>query len=206
MLYVYPFLVGVCASIIGTILPGLLNGTIVKIAANEGRKKAYMFTAGVLLVIFFQTYLAVNFARLIENSKFISEIIQEVGLIIFSILTIYFLFLAKKPKKVEVKKSNSSRKRFFYGMFLASINLFPIPFYVFVSITAGQYINFEFRNPYTSLISLGVVLGSSFVFMLYLNYFKNKSIDDNFVLKNINYFIGSITGVISVFTAFKILN
>lgn len=206
MLYVYPFLVGLFASIIGTLLPGLLNGTIVKIAAKEGRKKAYIFTSGALLIIFFQTYLAVNFARLIDKSKFVTEVIQEVGLFIFSILTIYFLVFARKPKKVKISKENSSKKRFLYGMFLATINLFPIPYYVFVSISADQYINFEFRNPFTSLISLGVVFGSLFVFTLYLNYFKNKSIEDNFVLKNINYFIGIITGIISVFTAFKIFN
>lgn len=206
MLYVYPFLVGFFASIIGTILPGLLNGTIVKIASKEGLKKAYMFTLGALLVIFFQTYLAVYFARLIDRSEVVTEVIREIGLVVFTILTLYFLVFARKPKKRKIKNDKSSKKRFFYGMFLATINLFPIPYYVFVSITADQYIDFEFKNPFTSLISLGVVCGSALVFMLYVSYFKNKSIEDNFVLKNINYFIGGITGIISVFTAFKIFN
>lgn len=206
MIYVYTFLVGLFASVIGTILPGLLNGTIVKIAANEGRKKAYVFTSGVLLIIFFQTYLAVNFARLIDRSDFVAEIIREVGLGVFTILTFYFLIFAKKPKQIKVKKEKSGKRRFFYGMFLAAINMFPIPYYVFVSITADQYIDFEFRNPFTSLISLGVSLGSAFVFLMYMSYFKNKSLEDNFILKNINYFIGSITGLISVFTAFKIFS
>ena len=84
--------------------------------------------------------------------------------------------------------------------------MFPIPYYVFVSITADQYMDFEFRNPFTSLISLGVTLGSGFVFLMYLNYFNNKSMEESFILKNINFIIGSITGVISVFTAFKIFN
>lgn len=206
MLYVYPFLVGLFASIVGTALPGLLNATIVKIAANEGRKKAYIFTSGVLLVIFFQTYLAVNFARLIDKSEVASEIIQEIGLTIFTILTLYFLIFARRPKKVKIKKEKSGKRRFFYGMFLATINMFPIPYYVFVSITADQYMDFEFRNPFTSLISLGVTLGSGFVFLMYLNYFKNKSMEESFILKNINFIIGSITGFISIFTAFKIFN
>ncbi|WP_177762729.1 amino acid permease [Flavobacterium sp. I3-2] len=204
MIYVYTFLVGLFASIVGTILPGLLNGNIVKIAAKEGRKKAYIFTSGVLVVIFFQTYLAINFARLIDRSDFVAEIIHEVGLAIFAILTIYFLFFAKRPKEIKVKKEKSAKRRFFYGMFLAAINMFPIPYYVFVSITADQYLDFELRNPFTSLISLGVVFGSAFVFMLYLNYFKNKSLEENYILKNINYFIGGITGIIAIFTAIKI--
>lgn len=206
MLYVYPFLIGLFASIIGTVLPGLLNATIVKIAAKEGRKKAYVFTSGVLLIIFFQTYLAVNFARLIDRSEFVSEIIREIGLVIFSVLTVYFLFFAKKPKKLKLKKEKSAKRRFFYGMFLASINMFPIPYYVFVSISADQYFDFELRNPFTSLISLGVTLGSALVFFMYMNYFKNKSIEDNFILKNINYIIGVITGFISIFTAIRIFN
>lgn len=206
MVYVYPFLIGLMASILGTLLPGLLNGTVVKIAANEGRKNAYYFALGVLLIVFFQTYLAVYFARLIDRSEFASEIIQEIGLAVFSILTLYFLFFAKRPKNLEIKKDKSKHKRFFYGMFLAFINMFPIPYYVFISISADQYIEFEFKNPFTSLISFGVVCGTALIFMLYLKLFKNKSIENSFVLKNINYFIGSITGIISAFTAFKIFN
>lgn len=204
MHYLYPFLIGLFASVVGTLLPGLLNATIVKIAADEGRKNALNFTAGTLVVIFFQAYLAINFARLIDRSVFISEIIQEVGLVIFTILTFYFLVLAKKPKKIKMEKVPSKKLRFFYGMFLALLNMFPIPYYVFVSITAANYMEIEFRNPYTSIISLGVTLGSGFVFLMYMKFFKNKSLEENFILKNINNIIGIITGSIALFTVFKI--
>lgn len=205
MHYLYPFFIGLFASIVGTLLPGLLNATVVKIAADEGRRNAIVFTSGTLLIIFFQAYLAINFARLIDQSVLISEAIQEIGLVVFTILTIYFLFFAQKPKKIKMEKVPSKKTRFFYGMFLATINMFPIPYYVFVSITASNYMEIEFRNPYTTIISFGVALGSGFVFLMYMKFFKNKSLDDNFILKNINKIIGVITGIIAVFTIFKIL-
>ena len=85
-----PFSIGISAAIAGTLLPGILNATTVQIATKEGKKKAYQFMAGALLIIFLQAYLAIFFAKIIDKSPFISNIIQEIGLAIFTGLTIFF--------------------------------------------------------------------------------------------------------------------
>jgi hypothetical protein len=53
---------------------------------------------------------------------------------------------------------------------LLCANFFPIPYYVFVSITLLQCFSFEL----TSVLTLvtGVVLGSSIVFYFYINFSK----------------------------------
>lgn len=210
MEYLYFLLFGFIAAVIGVSLPGLLNMTAVKLALKEGKESAYTYVLGALVTIFIQTYIAVFFAKLIESSVLISETLQEIGLFIFSVLTVYFLFFAKKKEKKEtqvalVQGDNIAiRNRFFYGIFLAALNVFPIPYYVFLSITLASY-DFEvFYLINTFLLSAGVVLGSALMLYLYIMFFRNSDREEHFLLKNINYCIGTITGVIALITLYKL--
>ena len=197
---------GFFAALLGVSLPGLLNMTAVKIANQQGRKSVTLYISGALCVILLQTYVAVFFARLIESSPFITEILQEIGLFIFGALTIYFLGFAKRKEKNKHSKSLVyQQKPFVYGFLLASINLFSIPYYVFLSITLLSY-NYAMEEKLNNLFfSVGVTLGSATMFYLYILLFKKSSEEDTFVMRNINYIIGTITGIISLITIFKLL-
>src|SRR4051812_42087892 len=96
---ILPLVVGFCISFVATLLPGLLNITAAKISLKEGRRNAVFFALGAATIVFFQAYISVTFAKLINRSPGIVNILQEVGLVIFSLLTIYFLFLSKKKKR-----------------------------------------------------------------------------------------------------------
>ena len=197
---------GFFAALVGVSLPGLLNMTAVKIANQQGRKSVTLYVGGALCVILLQTYIAVFFARLIESSPFITEILQEIGLFIFGALTIYFLGFAKKKDNGKPAKTLAYQKNpFVYGFFLASINLFSIPYYVFLSITLFSY-DYAMNEKLNNLFfSIGVTLGSALMFYLYVLLFKKSSEEDTFVMRNINYIIGSITGIISLITIVKLL-
>lgn len=142
-----PLLSGFIAAFIGIIPPGLINMTAAKVNMKEGKKNALWFVAGAVLVIFFQVSLAVLFAQVIDNRPDVVTLLREVGFAIFSILTIYFLFIAKEPKakKSKIKKS-SKKSRFFLGMLLSGLNFFPIPYYVVVSVTLASYHLFAFEK------------------------------------------------------------
>lgn len=198
---------GFLAATIGVSLPGLLNMTAVKISKNEGKKSAYTFILGASITIAIQTYLAIFCAKLIDSNPVISTILREVGLVIFTVLTIYFLFFAKKREgKKKRKKETDTRNenKLVYGLFLAALNVFPIPFYVFLSITLAAYDLPIFENPFTSAFTLGVVLGSALMFYCYVMFFKKPSREDSFLIKNINYCIGAITGIVAIITLFKL--
>ncbi len=211
MEYLYFLLFGFIAAVIGVSLPGLLNMTAVKIALKEGKESAYTYVVGALVTIFVQTYIAVFFAKLIESSVVISETLQEIGIVIFGVLTVYFLFFAKKKEKKETQAelvdgpSIPIKNRFFYGMFLAALNVFPIPYYVFLSVTLASYDFNVFYLPHTFLLSFGVVLGSALMLYLYIVFFRNSDREEHFLLKNINYCIGTVTGVIALITLYKLL-
>lgn len=182
--------------------------TAAKINLKEGKKNAMWFVIGALLVIFFQVYVAVLFARVIDNRPDVVTLLREVGFVIFSILTIYFLFIAKDPKtkkKSKIKKS-SKKSRFFLGMLLSGLNFFPIPYYVVVSVTLASYSLFVFENSIIFTFVLGSVLGSFVVLYSYIAFFGRIEKKTDYLMRNMNTIIGSITGLVAIATLFNILN
>ncbi|MDX6181235.1 LysE family transporter [Flavobacterium sp. Fl-77] len=202
-----PLLSGFLAAFIGIIPPGLINMTAAKINLKEGKKNALWFVVGAVFVIFFQVYLAVLFARVIDNRPDVLTLLREVGFVIFSILTIYFLFIAKEPiaKKSKIKKS-SKKSRFFLGMLLSGLNFFPIPYYVVVSVTLASYNLFEFQNNIIFTFVFGSVLGSFAALYSYIVFFGRIEKKTDYLMRNMNTIIGSITGLIAIVTLFNILS
>ncbi|MEN2414248.1 lysine transporter LysE [Flavobacterium mesophilum] len=208
MTYLTPLLSGFIAAAIGTIPPGLLNMTAAKIKMKEGKKNALSFVVGAVFVIFFQAFVAVLFARVIDNRPDVITLLREVGFVIFSILTIYFLFFAKDPvakKKTKIKKS-SKKSRFFLGMLLSGLNFFPIPYYVVVSVTLASYNLFVFENSIILTFVLGSVLGAFGILYSYIAFFGRIEKKTDYFMRNMNTIIGSITGLVALATLFNILN
>ncbi|WKL47025.1 LysE family transporter [Flavobacterium pectinovorum] len=203
-----PLLSGFIAAFIGIIPPGLINMTAAKINLKEGKKNALWFVIGAVLVIFFQVFVAVLFAQVIDNRPDVVTLLREVGFVIFAFLTIYFLFLAKEPKtkkKSKIKKS-SKKSRFFLGMLLSGLNFFPIPYYVVVSVTLASYHLFVFENNIIFTFVLGSVIGSFAALYSYVAFFGRIEKKTDYLMRNMNTIIGSITGLIAIVTLFNILN
>lgn len=208
MAYLTPILSGFVAAFIGIIPPGLINMTAAKINMKEGKKNALWFVIGAVLVILFQVSVAVLFARVIDNRPDVVTLLREVGFVIFSILTVYFLFIAKEPKtkkKSKIKKS-SKKSRFFLGMLLSGLNFFPIPYYVVVSVTLASYHLFAFENHVIFTFVFGSVLGSFAALYSYIAFFGRIEKKTDYLMRNMNKIIGSITGLVALLTLFNILN
>ncbi len=210
MQYLELLLIGIFTAFIGSSIPGLLNMTVVKIGKQAGTKSAYTFMSGTAVTIAIQVYLAIFLAKFIDFNKEVTKIFREVGLAVFVIITIYFLFFAKKQdqkkknKKLKKQDDVKQKNKFIYGLLLSAINVFPIPFYVFLSATLISYNVNVFGQPNSSVFALGVVVGSMIIFGLYLKFFNSKSEEDSFILKNINYVIGGVTSVISLLTIYQL--
>ena len=200
------FFLGFISAFVGISPPGLINMTAVKVNLKEGKRTALWFVFGAVIIIFFQTFLALLFARVIDKSPSLILLLREIGCVIFALLTIYFLFVAKKPKLKggNIKKySNSSR--FFLGMLLSALNFFPIPYYVFLGITFASYQLFTFDFLSILIFVLGVVSGAFVVFYGYVVFFNKIESKADFFIQNMNKIIGTITGLIAVVTFLNIL-
>ena len=197
---------GFVTAFVGITPPGLINMTAAKVNLKEGKRSAFWFVLGAVIVIFFQATLAILFAQFIKEHPDVIVLLREVGFGIFSALTIYFLLIAKKPKKKKGKiKKRSTSTRFFLGLLLSALNFFPIPYYVFVSITLASYNLFYFNMTDIFVFVTGVVLGSFLVFYFYITFFQKIQDKTDYFLRNMNTIIGSITGFISLITLINII-
>ena len=91
-------------------------------------------------------------------------------------------------------------------MLLSALNFFPIPFYVFISVTLASYRYFSFDDLYVLTFVLGSGLGAFFGFWCYIVFFKKLETKTAFLLRNMNYIIGSITALVSIVTVCNIVN
>lgn len=206
MAYLLPLFLGFVTASLGITPPGLINMTAAKVSMNEGRARAIIFALGATLIVLVQTFIAIFCARFIDAHPEVVILLRETGLAIFSILTVYFFWTANKvkPEKKEMKLK-SKRSRFFLGMLLSALNFFPIPFYVFVSVTLASYQLFRFDLPFIYTFVIGSGLGAFAAFYCYIAFFKRMENKTVFFMKNMNYIIGSVTGLIALITLINVI-
>lgn len=199
------FFLGLIIALIGVIPPGLLNMTAAKVSLKEGHVRGVMFSIGVCVIVIIQTYLAAIFARQLSNHTEVVEILQRVALVIFVLITVYFLLIAKEqPPQVVEPRIRSKHSRFFQGVFLSAINVFPIPYHAYMTLTLASFGWLDFSL--FSIISYvaGAAMGTFVMLYLYIFFFdkiKDKSLSSQ---KSMNYLIGGITGIISIITLINI--
>jgi threonine/homoserine/homoserine lactone efflux protein len=207
MALLFNFIIAFSAAFIGVIPPGLINMSAAKISMKEGRRNATLFSLGVCVTVMLQTYIALLFARYLEKNPDVIASLEQVALGIFICITIYFLFIAKDTRRAipDNLVRKSKKKRFFGGMFIASLNVLPLPYWVYVSVTfsAFGWFSFDTSELLTAVLASGI--GTFIMLRLYVHFFKRKDTSRNTPLKvNMNFIIGAVTALISLITAFKI--
>jgi len=200
------FFLGLVIAFIGVIPPGLLNMTAAKISLKEGSNRGIIFSIGVCVIVCLQTYLAAIFAKYLSNHPEVIDILKRVALVIFILITIYFLLLARKQPKPNVEANvRSKHRRFFQGMLLSSLNIFPIPYQAYMTLTLASFgwMTFEIYSIFAYVA--GAATGTFVMLYIYIFFFdkiKNEKLTSQ---KNMNYIIGAITGVITIFTLINII-
>jgi threonine/homoserine/homoserine lactone efflux protein len=202
-----PFIFGLIAAVVGIIPPGLINLTAAKISHIDGKNSALKFVFGALAVIYIQTYISVFFAQYINSHQGIVVLLREIGLVIFIALSVYFLKFAKNHSDNSQTPNviKSKRNRFLVGMIVSAINFFPIPYYVLISITLASYKLFSFELIQEFGFVFGVLLGSSMVFYLYVEFFNKMKNKADYFIANMNKIIGTITGIVALITLINLL-
>lgn len=200
------FFIGLIVTLIGVVPPGLLNMTAAKISLKEGYSKGIVFSIGVSITVIIQTFIAVQFARYLSNHPDFVDILQRVAMVIFILISIYYLFIAKeKPQPADGINNHSKRNRFFFGIFLSALNMFPIPYQAYMSITLASLGLMDFEK--TNIISYvsGAAMGTFVMLYIYIFFFdkiKGQKLTSN---RNMNLFIGIITAVIALITLINVI-
>ncbi len=203
----YNLLIGFSAAFIGTLPPGLINMYASKVSMKEGRRKGFVFVLGVCVIVMLQTYVALMFARYIDQHPEIVRLLQKIALAIFIGLSIFFIFIAKDTRR-EVKEEEASSKtnRFFRGMFIASLNILPIPYWVYIGLTFTGFGWFSFSQPALWVAVFASGIGTMSCLSIYIHFFKPKHEPSKKSNVNMNYIIGSVTFAIAIITLLKIMD
>lgn len=200
------FFIGLIIALIGVIPPGLLNMSAAKISLKEGHGRGIVFSIGVSITVIAQTYIAVLFARYLSNHPDVVDVLQRVAMVIFILISVYYLFIAKpNPNPQEKINNRSKRSRLFFGMFLSSLNVFPIPYQAYMSITLASFGLMSFDTTSIWSYVAGAAMGTFVMLYIYIFFFekiKNQKITSH---KNMNLSIGVITGVVALITLINII-
>jgi len=202
----FVFLLGLLVAFVGVIPPGLLNMTAAKISLKEGYTRGFMFSLGACVIVGLQTYLAAVFAKYLSQHLDVIEILKRVALIIFILMSIYFFLLAKREVPVkEVDASKSKKSRFFQGVFMSALNMFPIPYQAYVVTTLVTFKWMFLDNLSIGAYVAGAVSGTFVGFYIYILFFdkiKNSKISSQ---KHMSLTIASITALVAVITLVDVL-
>lgn len=201
------FFLGMFVALIGVIPPGLLNMTAAKISLKDGPGRGIIFSIGVCIVVFIQAFIAAQFARYLSHRQDIIDILQRVAFVIFVLITIYFLVLASKEKEAKLVETNikSKKSRLFYGMLLSALNIFPLPYQAYMTITLASFGLMDFEHITITSYVTGAAMGTFvmlYIYIFFIDKIRSKAITTQ---RNMNYMIGSITGVIALVTLINII-
>ena len=200
------FLLGLLFAFIGVIPPGMLNMSAAKISLKEGHVRGFVFSIGVCVTVGVQTYLALIFAKYLNQHPDVVDVLKRVALVLFVLISIYFFLLAKRqisPQKVDASKSKKSC--FFQGILISALNVFPIPYQAYIVTTLLSYQLLSLDNLSMGSYIAGATSGSFvalYIYILFFDKIKNSKITSP---KWMNYSIGIITAIVSITTLLSIL-
>jgi threonine/homoserine/homoserine lactone efflux protein len=200
------FLLGLSFAFVGVIPPGMLNMSAAKISLKEGHARGFVFSIGVCVIVGIQTYLALIFAKYLNQHPDVVDVLKRVALVLFILISIYFFLLAKSdasPQEVDASKSKKSR--FFQGVLMSALNVFPIPYQAYIVTTLLSYQLLSLDNLSIGSYIAGATSGTFIALYIYILFFdkiKNSKITSP---KRMNYCIGIITAIVSITTLVSIL-
>lgn len=205
MSFVVVFLLTAFFSAIGVVPPGMLNITAANISIKKSLTEAKNFVYGALVIVAIQSFVGFYFATFLQSHPQVTANLKLVGSVIFVVLTIFFLGKGIQTRfqvsnKLETPTEIGKVSSFLKGILLSVMNVFPVPYYAFLSLYFSAFVG-GFFEPINGLAFVfGSVLGCGSVYMLYVYLFKKWQEKVSFFTQNVNFIIALITGLVAVFT------
>lgn len=202
---IHHLLIGFITSFLGTLFPSMLNMTSVKISIKETQKKAIYFSAGVSVIVIIQAYIAVSFSKiLLDNPRYL-VVLQQIGIIAFIGLSVFFFSNVRKKKKKELNNNSSKGKGFVSGILLSSLNMFAIPFYFGVTSFLVMMHWYKFTLINNIFFVLGSAVGTFSILLLYAYLAKKIENKIEYLANQMDLVLGIITGLIVIINVIDVL-
>lgn len=165
MLYFTHFLLGFVFSFIGSIPFGMINLTVVDTTIQKGLRAGIILGLGAAIIEFFQAIIAVLFTHVFIDYPQIVQVIHWLAIPIFLGLAAYHYL--QSQKKSNLKSSEKSLPPFYKGIFISSLNMLAIPYWVFY---ATYFSSVDWLSSDKSLLlvfCIGIAMGAFSLFVVF---------------------------------------
>jgi len=195
--------------IIALTLPGMVNMSAMKVSIDQGIRAGIKFSFGGTTTMVIQAYLAITFTKFFSANPYVILNLKRAALAIFFLLSIIFLYLAKKPEKSK-KTSEKYQKRentpLFFGIFIMAMNMLNIPFLFATStlLDAKGWISVEAPNKW--LFLLGIALGCWSLLVAYAKFADIITVRAKFIVRHLNYLLSGLFMLLALIQVVVLLN
>lgn len=201
------FFITFSAALLGVVPPGLINITAAKISTQKGKLNGVVFAIGASIVVLVQAVIAVMISKYLYNNQEIVEALEKAALVIFGLLAIYFFIIARKKKDKEkrIRMVKVSKKgSFFKGIFLAMLNVLPIPYFIFLNTLwrASGLMEFTVTDVIAFVLAAG--FGTFAMLYMYVFYFNKSQSKSGSFSKYSDYILSILMLVLVIVTLFRI--
>jgi len=202
---VYLFTITFFAALVGVVPPGLVNMSIAKTCVDVNLKAGKQKALGAVVIVFIQAFIAILIAKEIKKSPDFNESLLFIGVVVLSVMLIYFLISAIRQKTIIMEQQSTEDKNYVVrGAVISGLNIFPIPYFVVLSTLFTPVNHIEFSIQIKLLFALSAALGSMTTFLGYV-YFFDKIIKQNDTFKqNSNYFMALLMFCLLMLTLYRI--
>ena len=201
------FFITFSAALLGVVPPGLINITAAKISTQKGKMNGVIFAIGASIVVLIQAIIAVMISKYLYNNQQIIAVLEKAALVIFGLLGIYFFIIAQKKKEKEkrIRMVKVSKKgSFFKGIFLAMLNVLPIPYFVGLNALWRTSGLMEFTIPDIIVFVFGTGFGTFAMLYMYVFYFNKSQSKSGSFSKYSDHILSVLMLILVIVTLFRI--
>jgi threonine/homoserine/homoserine lactone efflux protein len=187
--------IGLAVSFIGSVPPGAINLTAIKISLDKGYRSVVSFALAAALVEFVYGLIAVYCSGFFLSHQDLNAWFEKITVAVFLVMGIGYFFHPSNPSaKSGGKRSGSFAK----GIMLSIFNPLGIPFWLAYTsfLQLHQWIYLE---PFTTFFYVFGIAAGAFAALIMFG-LLGRRINDNLQLstKVINRFVGSVLILLAV--------
>lgn len=201
---------GLGISFVGALPMGIINLYVFETAVKHGRLRAFFVALGAVLVEMAQATVAVlmvNYMYQYPNAAYYARIFSIPVLLVIGVIQLLTKpqTPAQNPKYRVSDETKPAFAAFGMGVFLSSINMMAIPYWLFYTsyLVAGGYLHSN-NVFYTAVYIAGIACGSMLVCMLYAqagNYIAQRFTKNTTI---VNRVVGCILIALAIYTAWQV--
>ncbi|MCC4211651.1 LysE family translocator [Leeuwenhoekiella parthenopeia] len=198
------FFITYFAALLGVLPPGLVNMSVAKTCVHRGMRNGVLVAIGASVVVMLQAFFAVLLARYIFSNEAVRNTLFRTGIVIFGILAVYFFIKAKKNKVKDVKiPKHSGRRSFWKGVFVATINVLPLPYFCAISAALNITSKGQAGILEVGLFVLAAAAGTFTSLYVYVVGFNRIQHEPRNFAKYSNYFMAGLMIILVLITLFR---